>query len=118
MKFILSFLLLLSFSTTKAQTRMLGGDISLLPTYEKAGTKFIDANGKARPLLKIAKDNKWNAARVRLSFFAFLSFFSASTADCCVAVSSGLRVSTSRSTSFLSPFLRIVIYNIGMGNED
>lgn len=66
MKFILSFLLLLSFSTTKAQTRLLGGDISLLPTYEKAGTKFVDANGKARPLLEIAKDNKWNAARVRL----------------------------------------------------
>ena len=66
MKFILSFLLVLSFSTTQAQTRLLGGDISLLPTYEKAGTKYIDANGKARTLLKIAKDNKWNAARVRL----------------------------------------------------
>ena len=57
MKFILSFLFLLSFSTIQAQTRLLGGDISLLPTYEKAGTKFIDANGKARPLLDIAKDN-------------------------------------------------------------
>ncbi len=66
MKLILSFLLLLSFSTTNAQTRLLGGDISLLPTYEKAGTIYLDAKGKARPLLKIAKDNKWNAARVRL----------------------------------------------------
>ena len=57
MKFILSFLFLLSFSTTQAQTRLLGGDISLLPTYEKAGTKFIDANGKARPLLDIVYDS-------------------------------------------------------------
>lgn len=58
--------LALSIGSTSAQTRLLGGDISLLPTYEKAGTKFRDAQGKARPLLRILKDSHWNAARVRL----------------------------------------------------
>ena len=68
MKFILSLFtaLMLSTECMDAQTRLLGGDISLLPTYEQRGTKYIDADGKARPFLDIAKANNWNAARVRL----------------------------------------------------
>lgn len=66
MKFILSFILMLSLLPINAQTRLLGGDISLLPTYEQRGTKYIDEHGKARPFLDIAKANNWNAARVRL----------------------------------------------------
>ena len=50
-----------------AQTdRLLGGDISLLPTYEQRGTQYRTAKGKAKPLLTLAKKEKWNAARVRL----------------------------------------------------
>lgn len=49
-----------------AQQLYLGGDISLLPTYEQAGTVYRDADGKAVEPLTFFKDNKWNAMRVRL----------------------------------------------------
>ena len=58
--------LLLFCQTASAQHRLLGGDISLLPTYEEQGTAYIDADGKQRRMLDIAKANNWNAARVRL----------------------------------------------------
>lgn len=53
-------------STTGRAQRLLGGDISLLPSYEKAGTCYRTADGKARPMLDIVRDEGWNAARVRL----------------------------------------------------
>ena len=48
------------------QERWLGGDISLLPTYEAAGTKYLTADGQQMPLLQMASQAGWNAARVRL----------------------------------------------------
>lgn len=50
----------------RAQRLYLGGDISLLPSYEKAGTVYRDADGRAVEPLGFFKDNKWNAMRVRL----------------------------------------------------
>lgn len=45
----------------------LGGDISLLPTYEQAGTQYRDSNGTAKPFLDFVKtEGGWNSARVRL----------------------------------------------------
>lgn len=49
-----------------AQQLYLGGDISLLPTYEKAGTVYRDTDGKAMPPLELFRRHKWNAMRVRL----------------------------------------------------
>lgn len=50
----------------RAQRLYLGGDISLLPSYEQAGTVYRDAAGTAVEPLAFFKDNLWNAMRVRL----------------------------------------------------
>lgn len=51
----------------QTQTRKwLGGDISLLPTYEERGTVYRRANGETAPALQIFKENNWNMMRVRL----------------------------------------------------
>lgn len=49
-----------------AQQRLLGGDISLLPSYEEAGTVYRDEAGKAVAPLEYFKEEGWNAIRVRL----------------------------------------------------
>ncbi|MCD8297486.1 MAG: arabinogalactan endo-1,4-beta-galactosidase [Prevotella sp.] len=49
-----------------AQQHLLGGDISLLPSYEEQGTVYKDADGNAVNLLEYVKDQQWNAIRVRL----------------------------------------------------
>ena len=65
------FLLLLLCSTcclhTSAQ-KYVGGDISLLPTYEEHGAKYLDKDGNAITggLLPYLKAQGWNAMRVRL----------------------------------------------------
>lgn len=47
--------------------RYVGGDISLLPEYEKAGAKYLDENGKQiTDLLSYSYDQGMNAMRVRL----------------------------------------------------
>ena len=47
--------------------RYLGGDISLLPTYEAAGTKYYNDKGREMPLMKLVKkQGGWNTMRVRL----------------------------------------------------
>ena len=48
--------------------RWVGGDISLLPSYEKANTPYKDANGKTIPdvLTYVHDSAHWNAIRVRL----------------------------------------------------
>ena len=48
------------------QQRYLGGDISMLPSYEKAGTVYRDSTGKKVKLLEFLKKQGWNAVRVRL----------------------------------------------------
>ncbi len=52
--------------TAWAQQRYLGGDISMLPSYEKAGTVYRDSTGKKVKPLKFLKKEGWNAIRVRL----------------------------------------------------
>mgnify|MGYP002622902476 CR=1 FL=1 len=53
--------------TVSAQTkRLLGGDISLLPSYEQQGTVYKDFDGKPVRLLPFLKQQGWNTIRVRL----------------------------------------------------
>lgn len=58
--------LFLSVAEVGAQDRLLGGDISLLPSYEEAGTIYKDAAGNAVKPLDYFKEQGWNAIRVRL----------------------------------------------------
>ena len=53
--------------TAGAQSpRYLGGDLSLLPSYEKQGTVYRDYEGKAVKPLPFLKQQGWDAIRVRL----------------------------------------------------
>lgn len=52
--------------TATAQQRYLGGDISMLPSYEQVGTVYRDSTGRKVKLLKFLKREGWNAIRVRL----------------------------------------------------
>lgn len=61
---ILSFLVM--HTVILAQEHLLGGDISLLPSYEKAGTVYRDANGNEVKPLDYFKEQGWNAVRLRL----------------------------------------------------
>ena len=51
---------------TQTTGKWIGGDISLLPSYEKAGTAYRDSAGKKVEPLEFMKEHGWNAARVRL----------------------------------------------------
>lgn len=58
--------MLLSCATASAQ-KYVGGDISMLPAYEKAGADYYSHSGKAvNDVLGFLKDEGWNAMRVRL----------------------------------------------------
>lgn len=67
LKHILSILAACSIMTASAQT-VIGGDISLIPAYEDAGTKHLDAKGKAiGDVISYLKENAgMNSMRVRL----------------------------------------------------
>ena len=67
-KLLLSLALLLGLSgAAGAETRYVGGDISLLPEYEKAGATYRDRNGrKISDLIPWLKEQGMNAMRVRL----------------------------------------------------
>ena len=52
--------------TVSAQQRLLGGDLSLLPSYEQAGTIYKNSDGEAVSLLPYLRQEGWNAVRVRL----------------------------------------------------
>lgn len=56
------------FFSTQAQSHLVGGDISLLPSYEKYNTPYYDANGtKIADVVSYLHDEcGWNACRVRL----------------------------------------------------
>lgn len=49
-----------------AQQRLLGGDLSMLPKYEAAGTVYRDAKGKPVDALNLFRKEGWNAVRLRL----------------------------------------------------
>ncbi len=59
-------LLLLAPLLLPAQSRWIGGDISLLPTYEEAGTVYRNSDGQAVSLLPFLRQQGWNAVRIRL----------------------------------------------------
>ena len=60
-------LLLLAMLTVQAQQqRYLGGDISLLPSYEQSGAVYRDSAGNTVQPLTFLKQQGWNAVRVRL----------------------------------------------------
>lgn len=62
----LSFCLLFSFLTVSSSYRYVGGDISLLPEYQKAGAIYNDENGNRIDLLPYMHELGMNAMRVRL----------------------------------------------------
>ena len=54
--------------SAKAQ-KYVGGDISLLPTYEEHGVRYLGRQGnnnQVQPLQYWADSAKWNALRVRI----------------------------------------------------
>ena len=54
-------------SVLRAETRYVGGDISLLPDYETAGSVYLDGNGKPiSDVLTFCYDEGMNIMRVRL----------------------------------------------------
>ncbi|MBQ1796943.1 MAG: glycosyl hydrolase 53 family protein [Prevotella sp.] len=63
-------LLLFAMLTASAEGvgKYVGGDISLLPQYEKAGDVYLDGNGQAIPdlITWLVQDCGWNTFRVRL----------------------------------------------------
>ena len=63
--------LLLMFCITfvcKAEGRVVGGDISLIPAYEQAGDQWLDAEGNIIPdlIAFLREEAGWTSARVRL----------------------------------------------------
>lgn len=52
-------------SEMDGQEKLVGGDISLLPTYEEAGVKYIE-EGNTMNALDVFADAGWNAERVRV----------------------------------------------------
>ncbi|MCR5130762.1 MAG: arabinogalactan endo-1,4-beta-galactosidase [Prevotella sp.] len=65
-RIILLAVLMAGLHTANAQ-KYVGGDISLLPSYEENGTKYLDKNGKSiSDVITFSADNGLNAMRVRL----------------------------------------------------
>ncbi len=54
------------FNLHDEKERILGGDASLLPSYEQKGTVYRDAEGNAVDALDFFKQNGWDCIRVRL----------------------------------------------------
>ena len=65
-KTMTTLLLVLVAAMSQAQEKYLGGDISLLPSYEAQGTVYKDFNGNQVKLLPFLKEQGWNTIRVRL----------------------------------------------------
>ena len=53
-------------SASAQQKKLLGGDVSLLPSYERQGTVYKDFDGRQVRLLPFLREQGWNAIRVRL----------------------------------------------------
>lgn len=68
MKKTLLLILCLVLTTMVSAQKYVGGDISLLPTYEEHGAKYLDKDGQALTggLIAYLKAQGWNAMRVRL----------------------------------------------------
>ncbi|MBQ8711586.1 MAG: glycosyl hydrolase 53 family protein [Prevotella sp.] len=55
-----------SLAANAQSQRYLGGDLSLLPSYEEQGTVYRDYEGRAVEPLQFLKQQGWDAVRVRL----------------------------------------------------
>ena len=65
-RLLLTSVLLLWLTSAQAQ-KYVGGDISLLPTYEEHGAIYMDKDGQPiSDMLSFLKEQGWNAIRVRL----------------------------------------------------
>lgn len=63
----LFFIVLLSaLSLTAGAQTLLGGDLSMLPSYEKAGVQYRDSAGDSIEVLPFLQEQGWNTVRVRL----------------------------------------------------
>jgi len=65
-KLLFCVLTFVSFAANAQPQKYLGGDISLLPSYEEKGTVYKDFDGKKVQLLPFLKKQGWNCIRVRL----------------------------------------------------
>jgi len=65
-RIIIVFVLLFGIKTSIFAQKYLGGDISLLPSYEDAGAVYRDSCGKIIKPIKYLREQGWNAIRVRL----------------------------------------------------
>lgn len=63
---IIGFLAVMSMTVCAQTKRYLGGDVSMLPSYEQQGTVYKDFEGKQVKLLPFLKRQGWNMIRVRL----------------------------------------------------
>ena len=65
--FAISILATIGCLTASAQSKkLLGGDASLLPSYEQQGTVYKDFNGQKVRFLPFVRQQGWNMIRVRL----------------------------------------------------
>lgn len=58
--------LLAVFSSGAVAQTLLGGDLSMLPTYEKSGVQYRDSAGDSIDVLPFLQEQGWNTVRVRL----------------------------------------------------
>ena len=66
-RFLLIGIIIALCTTVTAQPKkLLGGDVSLLPSYEAQHTVYKDFNGRKVSFLPFVKQQGWNAIRVRL----------------------------------------------------
>ena len=65
-KKILTILLVACLTAYAQHNKLLGGDVSLLPSYEQQGTVYKDFDGRQVALLPFLGQQGWNAIRVRL----------------------------------------------------
>lgn len=66
--YLLTLATLIAITTTASAQKYVGGDISMLPEYEKYGAKYYDKSGNdiSGKLLEFFTEQGWNAARIRL----------------------------------------------------
>ena len=59
-------LMVLCIAASAQHKKLLGGDVSLLPSYERKGTVYKDFDGNQVKLLPFLRQQGWNTIRVRL----------------------------------------------------
>src|SRR5574344_1044938 len=65
-RIIIAFILLFSIRTSISAQKYMGGDISLLPSYEEAGAVYRDSCGKMIKPIEYFRKQGWNTMRIRL----------------------------------------------------